>query len=54
MQLGLSMSLRLGSDSIGTETFSDSRDFRLGYETSDKLKILLLADILDRLRGADL
>jgi cytidine deaminase len=29
----------------------DSRDFRLGYETSDKLKKLLLADILVRLRN---
>jgi deoxycytidylate deaminase len=32
----------------------DSRDFHLGYETSDKLKRLLLADILDKLRQADL
>jgi deoxycytidylate deaminase len=32
----------------------DSRDFRLGYETSDKLKRLLLADILDKLRQAEL
>jgi deoxycytidylate deaminase len=31
----------------------DSRDFRLGYETSDRLKRLLLADILDRLQKAD-
>jgi cytidine deaminase len=32
----------------------DSRDFRLSYETSDKLKKLLLADILDKLRNAGL
>ena len=32
----------------------DSRDFRLGYETSDRLKRLLLADILDRLKNARL
>ena len=32
----------------------DSRDFRLEYETSDKLKRLLLADILQKLRQAEL